>query len=127
MIGSVGSYNQFASHEGMEVPAGLCAAEGELTRLFGYELHLRNLVPVCINFPVIVFPSVLEVCNTLLFYKKFYRVPIQKESVGYIKGGWFQDKGISLVHHNPRRGVAELFCLQLDNVGTGLMGKETDG
>jgi hypothetical protein len=63
----------------MEVAAGLIAPEGEFSRLLRSKFDLRDLVPVCMELSIIVFPSIFQIRKALLFYDEFYRITVKKE------------------------------------------------
>ena len=58
MINKIGSHNQFAGHEGMQVPAGLRTPEREPACFIRLEFYLFDLVPIRLDFVVFIFPFV---------------------------------------------------------------------
>lgn len=58
MISEIRSHNQFAGHEGMQIPAGLGTPECEPAGFIRFEFDFFNFVPIRPDFVVIILPLV---------------------------------------------------------------------
>ena len=121
MIGGIVLNDKFSSHKGMQVAAGLIAAESELTAPVGDELNLTNFVPVGVKLALVVGPGVLEICQPLLLYHCFQIIAIQQEAVGNVHGCWSQDHRVTLLDYNPTWLIAVLFCSEINDMSVRLM------
>ena len=58
MIRKIGPHNQFTGHKGMQVPTGLRTSKSELAGFYSLKFDFFDLIPIGLDFAVIIFPLV---------------------------------------------------------------------
>ena len=113
MVDRIGTDDQLAGHEGMQISAGFGAAENEFTRSVGHKSNRGNAPPVDFQATLLVMPDIsLE--RDAFAGNEIYGMAVQLETVGHIRAVETQTYRVALVYEDARRRVAEALGADVD-------------